>query len=232
MSTSKLQKYVSQQLSVHFGQFHIKENYRPEWLSYDGARLELDFYIEEIQVAIEVQGGQHYTYVPHFHGSYEGFCKGLSRDYFKRSVCSQRLIKLYEFDNEVDAKLAIQDMYQYIPEDKFIPDRIVNIHEPIELIEKREKAQAKKVKPSKKQIKSNFVEKALSSINLDALNYHIGYINYLIISKRGMAEHDEYKRYLRQKRGHLKALRNIATKTNEVSALSAFKELLNTYQKV
>lgn len=54
MATSKLQKYTSSLLGKHFGEYTIRENHRPEWMmSRDGKRLELDFFIEELNFAIE-----------------------------------------------------------------------------------------------------------------------------------------------------------------------------------
>jgi len=76
VSTSKLQRQVSALLSTHLGQYTIRENYRPEWLG----GLELDFYIEELEVGIEVQGRQHFEYTPMFHASYGAFLEQKERD--------------------------------------------------------------------------------------------------------------------------------------------------------
>lgn len=44
VSSSKMQSRVSEFLSVHFGGYTIRENYKPDWLIVDeGGRLELDF---------------------------------------------------------------------------------------------------------------------------------------------------------------------------------------------
>ena len=98
VSTSKLQRQVSNLLSTHLGQFTIRENYRPDWLSTQHGRLELDFYIEELETAIEVQGRQHYVYTPHFHSEENGFVAQLERDAAKSRVCRQRGVKLIEID--------------------------------------------------------------------------------------------------------------------------------------
>jgi hypothetical protein len=106
MSTSKLQRYVSQKLSTHFSKFTIRENIKPSWLiTPTGERLELDFFIEEIETAIEVQGKQHYVYVPHFHETLGDFHNQITRDDFKKEVCKTRNIKLYEIYNQEDADL-------------------------------------------------------------------------------------------------------------------------------
>ncbi len=91
MSTSKLQKYVSEELGKHISRFSIYENARPYWLY----GSELDFYIPEINVAIEVQGQQHYEYNPFFHRTYEKFLDQQRRDKDKRYYCEKRRIKLY-----------------------------------------------------------------------------------------------------------------------------------------
>lgn len=74
----------------------FKENARPIWLiTEQGERCELDFLIEPIRLAIEIQGDQHYRYTPHFHGSYENFLAQQRRDEFKRIVCAAKGIKLF-----------------------------------------------------------------------------------------------------------------------------------------
>ena len=103
MSTSKLQRKVSEYLSIHFGRYTIRENTRPEWLIMPtSARLELDFLLEEISLAIEVQGRQHYCYTPYFHGSYGDFQERLARDQFKREQCQAKGITLVEIASDDD----------------------------------------------------------------------------------------------------------------------------------
>jgi len=105
VSTSKLQRYTSSMLSLHLGQYTIRENTRPNWLRMpDGTRLELDFFIEEILVAIEVQGQQHYVYTPHFHSTYDDFRNRLERDRFKRDCCLAHGITFVEIASKQDVK--------------------------------------------------------------------------------------------------------------------------------
>lgn len=114
MSTSKLQRLVSAYLSIHFGGFTVRENIRPEWLtSEDGARLELDFFIEEIDLAIEVQGKQHFTYVPMFHGNEDGFKKQLDYDRIKKEKCRQKRINLIEISSVSDLQEFVGSSYMF-----------------------------------------------------------------------------------------------------------------------
>lgn len=108
MATSNLQRHMSKLLSVHFGEFTIRENIRPYWLvNDDGARLELDFYIEELDTAIEVQGNQHFEYTPFFHSDPGGFERQLQRDLMKRRICIQLGIWLIEVKDETTAWQAV-----------------------------------------------------------------------------------------------------------------------------
>ena len=94
---SKLQNQASQILSVHLGRYTIRENHRPEWLqTTSGMRLELDFYIPDLNVAFEIQGRQHYEFVRHFHIDYDGFKRQLERDRIKREICARMGVVLYE----------------------------------------------------------------------------------------------------------------------------------------
>ena len=101
--TSKLEKYLSHELYTRFGQYSIRQNYRPDWLE----GLELDFYIDEIKLAAEVQGQQHYVFTPHFHKSIDDFNSQKERDERKKYICKLHGIKLVEIFTEKDADLFI-----------------------------------------------------------------------------------------------------------------------------
>lgn len=97
MPKSKLEKLVSKKLRMTLTNIAILENTRPDWLiSSQGERLELDFYIPTLDIAIEVQGQQHYTFVSHFHLNQNGFTDQLRRDREKRYLCECKGITLLE----------------------------------------------------------------------------------------------------------------------------------------
>ena len=64
---------------------------RPVWLN----GLELDVYNEELLLAFEYNGGQHYKYVPHYHKhDCNEFHGQIKRDVDKRKKCANRGIRL------------------------------------------------------------------------------------------------------------------------------------------
>lgn len=120
MSSSKLQIEVGDLLDKTFPEYHIRENFRPDWLmSSNCTRLELDFYIEELKIAFEVQGAQHYEFVALFHGDEDGFEKQKQRDEEKKNLCYGAGIKLIEIFSSMDAIIEI----------KTLKEREINISE-------------------------------------------------------------------------------------------------------
>jgi hypothetical protein len=61
-----------------------------------GKDLELDIYNEELKLAIEYNGRQHYEYIPYFHKNYEAFLDQKYRDDLKRELCKKNGITLIE----------------------------------------------------------------------------------------------------------------------------------------
>lgn len=111
MSTSKLQIAVGNLLDKAFPQFRIRENYRPDWLiSPNLTKLELDFFIEELNVAFEIQGIQHFEFVPHFHGDINGFQKRKSYDEEKKNLCYGAGVELFEIVTLMDAIITIKNL--------------------------------------------------------------------------------------------------------------------------
>ena len=58
--------------------------------------LELDCYNDELQIAVEFNGQQHYKYVPYFHKNNEAFLNQKYRDDMKRRMCKDENIILIE----------------------------------------------------------------------------------------------------------------------------------------
>jgi hypothetical protein len=66
------------------------ENHRPDWLF----GMELDFYFEDLKLAVEFQGGQHFTPV---HG-YRNLFDQRRRDTAKKRICKERGIALLRIE--------------------------------------------------------------------------------------------------------------------------------------
>lgn len=111
MATSKTQIAVGDLLDREFPEFRIRENHRPDWMmSSCGQRLELDFFIEELGIAFEVQGAQHYQYVPFFHKTYEQYEQRKKADEEKEFICRANAVKLIKIYTMTDAIVAIANI--------------------------------------------------------------------------------------------------------------------------
>ena len=93
-----------------FGKDFIKV--RPDFLNnaVTGHNLELDIYNEELKLAIEYNGRQHYDFVPFFHKNREAFLNQKYRDEIKRMKCKDNGIKLIEIPYTV----KLEDIETYI----------------------------------------------------------------------------------------------------------------------
>ena len=71
---------------------------RPQFLNnpvtFGTNNLELDCFNEELKLAVEYDGAQHYKFIPHFHKTYEGFMNQRYRDYMKEQMCKDNKIRL------------------------------------------------------------------------------------------------------------------------------------------
>lgn len=69
---------------------------RPDFLKspITGQNLELDCYNQDINVAAEYNGRQHYEYTPKWHKNYQDFRNGQYRDFIKQQLCKENGIKL------------------------------------------------------------------------------------------------------------------------------------------
>lgn len=111
MATSKLQREAKRELQKHFGKYDVIENSRPSWLiTQKGQRLELDLFIPELEIAIEIQGKQHYIFTPYFHKNMAHFISQQKRDASKRALCESRGIALYDVSSSHELTQAIVDI--------------------------------------------------------------------------------------------------------------------------
>jgi very-short-patch-repair endonuclease len=87
---SKLQKSVKDLLHPYWFCDVVFEE-----LPVVGTRMSIDFYNASKQIAIEVDGAQHYKYNKHLHGGQrQKFLQQLSRDDIKETFCEKNDIQL------------------------------------------------------------------------------------------------------------------------------------------
>lgn len=69
---------------------------RPSFLhnKISGHNLELDCFNDDLKLAVEYNGEQHYKYIPYFHSSKDSFYNIKYRDEMKKQLCDQAGIKL------------------------------------------------------------------------------------------------------------------------------------------
>lgn len=72
---------------------------------YGGKRLYLDFYLTSTRMAVEVQGRQHFDFIPHFHKSKFKFLKSQKNDQYKQEWCDINNITLICLRYDEDIKL-------------------------------------------------------------------------------------------------------------------------------
>ena len=87
---------------------------RPDFLynNITKQNLELDLYNEELNLAFEYNGKQHYEYVPYFHKSKDSFYNQQYRDQIKKNLCEKNKIILIE----VPYTVKIENIKSYIIE--------------------------------------------------------------------------------------------------------------------
>lgn len=61
--------------------------------------LELDIYVPALGIAFEINGIQHYQFVPRFHRTMRGFLRQKVRDEKKQTLCQEKGIKLVSVPN-------------------------------------------------------------------------------------------------------------------------------------
>jgi hypothetical protein len=95
-------------LERYFGQKFYKV--RPFFLENEvtGQTLELDCYNEDLKLAVEYNGRQHYQYTPYFHANYEAFRNQQYRDQLKKIYCREHGIDL------ITVPYTVRDIERYL----------------------------------------------------------------------------------------------------------------------
>ncbi len=77
---------------------------KPDWLinPETNNRLELDGYNENIKIAFEFNGPQHYMYYPKFHRLFDDFKKRQELDYLKEITCKEKGVTLISVPHTLD----------------------------------------------------------------------------------------------------------------------------------
>ena len=90
---------------------------RPNWLknSVSGNNLELDGFCEDLRLAFEYQGKQHYEYIHHFHRKEGDFERQQDRDKLKLDLCKKHDIDVLiiphtlSYQNENELRIFIKE---------------------------------------------------------------------------------------------------------------------------
>ncbi len=79
------------------------ETVRPDFLRNEvtDQNLEIDLYNDELKLGIEVNGDQHYRFIPYFHRNKEAFRNQRYRDEMKKVKCRENGITLFEIPYRV-----------------------------------------------------------------------------------------------------------------------------------
>lgn len=91
----------------------FEHSVRPEWLRSPetGRLLTLDLYCGELGVAIQINGPQHYKFIPFFHrNDPEQFEASKRKDEYRLELCTKNGVRVITVPYTVD----IEDMEKYI----------------------------------------------------------------------------------------------------------------------
>ena len=83
---SQFEDLVGEMLAFWYPNETVYRNYRPPWL----LGMELDFYFPDLKFAVEVNGAQHYLFVPVMQDDPEKYTDQRRRDSRKRQIMKER----------------------------------------------------------------------------------------------------------------------------------------------
>ena len=109
---SKLENSIGDFLLKTYPNFTITREKKFEWLK-NKTYLPIDFFIEELNIGIEVQGGQHYYPIPRFGGK-SGFEERQFLDKLKKKLCNDNGVTILYVSSKTNSiinfKKKIQDI--------------------------------------------------------------------------------------------------------------------------
>ena len=110
------ERLLCERVNKHFSNNTFKKD-KPDWLKYiTGRNLELDYYCEELKLAFEYNGIQHYEYTPHFHNNnIQEFHEQQERDKFKKQRCEEEDVYLIIIPYQYNCYNE-EELYEYIDE--------------------------------------------------------------------------------------------------------------------
>jgi len=108
---------LSQMFPDRLGTRVAKEVY----INFKGTRLFFDFYIKELSVYIEIQGGQHTKFVKHFHGDKETFLKQKHRDNLKIQYVQEnnKCLIRFNYDEDITGNLIMEKITKVLEDGCF-----------------------------------------------------------------------------------------------------------------
>lgn len=106
----KHEKELFQIVENLFTDHLVERHYRASWLE----GLELDIYIDDLKLAIEYQGIQHFKPMKHWGGE-EGFIKRRLNDIRKKAFCEAQGITLiyFTYQDEITPELVLERLSHY-----------------------------------------------------------------------------------------------------------------------
>ena len=111
MVESNIAATVEGFINKEFSQYHYISGH---WFTFHSQKLEIDFLIPSLKVAIEVQGEQHYKFTKLFHKTAAGLRSQKYRDSLKSEWCDQNNYKLIELGYKEIPKMSSGEFKQLV----------------------------------------------------------------------------------------------------------------------
>lgn len=110
------QRYVGEEISRQFMEFVFDKKFpksRPIWLALGDNRFELDGYNDEIKIAFEHDGDQHFREIGKYHGKGKISLSEMQiRDHLKSNICEKNGVHLIRFKEHKNGLLIAQQFLE------------------------------------------------------------------------------------------------------------------------